>query len=234
MKYCRLLLLPILLSACMVPCQQNEQQYAVLEQNSTAENSLAQPPVSPTATTHSDPLYAEEFDRFISDLSSQLMRNISGEGDLQGPIAVTTFVDLNNLYRTSPFGRYLAEALIGELQRAGLTVTEIRKTESILIKERFGEYSLSRDIKEIAKHSPAKFLLVGTYVVRGDNIFVNARLITNTDNLVVSSGKGHLRRNPFLDRMLWPSAAPSTAPPVTIPIKGFGEKTTVEIIPAGS
>ena len=234
MKYCRLLLLPILLSACTVHSQQNEQQYAVLEENSTAQATVSQPNLSSHHVPPPPPSYAEEFDQFISDLSSQLMKNISGEGDLQGPIAVTTFVDLNNLYRTSPFGRYLAEALMGELQRSGLMVTEIRKTESILIKERFGEYSLSRNIKEISKHSTAKFLLVGTYVVRGDNIFVNTRLITNTDNLVVSSGKGYLRRNPFLDRMLWPSAAPTTSPPVTIPIKGFGEKTTVEIIPAGS
>lgn len=230
MKYSSLLLVPVLLCACTASPPQKAQNYALLEDNVTTQ----QPPPAQGETFEAYTDHAEEFDRFIGDLSSQLMNHISGEGDFQGPIAVTTFVDLNNLYRTSPFGRYLAEALMGELQRAGLMVTEIRKTESILIKERFGEYSLSRNIKEISKHSSAKYLLVGTYVVRGDNIFVNARLITNKDNLVVSSAKAFLKRNPFLDRMLWPSAAPSTSPPVTIPIKGFGEETSVEIIPAGS
>lgn len=230
MKYARFLVFTVLLAACTVYTTQKGPNYAVLDANSTtptpAPAPASQPPIAPE--------YAEEFDQFVHDLSSQLMNNISGEGDVQGPIAVTTFVDLNYLYRTSPFGRYLAEALMGELQRAGLMVTEIRKTESILIKERFGEYSLSRNIKEISKHSTAKFLLVGTYVVRGKNIFVNARIISNKDNLVISSAKSYLARNPFLDRMLWPSAAPDTSAPVTIPIKGLGEPTTVEIIPAGS
>ena len=230
MKYAKFLLAVMFLCSCTIYNTQKTPDYAVLEANATTTQT---PPNIPQQVACQG-TYAEEFDQFVRDLSSQLMQNISGEGDIQGPIAVTTFVDLNYLYRTSPFGRYLAEALMGELQRAGLMVTEIRKTESILIKERFGEYSLSRNIKEISKHSTAKFLLVGTYVVRGKNIFVNARIISNKDNLVISSAKSFLGRNPFLDRMLWPSAAPTTNPAVTIPIKGFGERTTVEIIPAGS
>ena len=167
----------------------------------------------------------------IHDLATQLMNNMNGVADLEGPIAVTTFVDLNHLYRTSPLGRYLAEGLMGELQRAGLLVTEIRKADSILIKERLGEYSLSRNIKEISKHSSAQYLLVGTYVTRGDYVLVNTRIISNKDNVLVSSAVASFTRDHFLDRMLWPSSAPMLQPGVTIPVKGLGEETNVRIIP---
>ena len=232
MKYARLLVFMLFLGACAPLMTHKEPNYALLEDNITAKTSTED--VNDMTQQTSNLEYAEQFVQAIRNLSSQLINNISGEGDIQGPIAVTTFVDLNYLYRTSPLGRYLAEALIGELQRAGLMVTEIRKTQSILIKERFGEYSLSRNVREISKHSNARFLLVGTYVVRGQYIFVNVRLVSNKDNLIFSSAKCILKRNPFLERMLWPTASPVTDLPVTIPIKGFGEKTSVEIIPAGS
>jgi len=230
MKRLNFFILLILLSGCYFPGFKKEQNYALLETNTTINQSETVDQIS----KGSENTHAEQFDQFMHNLSSQLLHNLNGTTDLQGPIAVTTFVDLNDLYRTSPFGRYIAEGLMGELQRSGLMVTEIRKTESILIKERFGEYSLSRNIKEISKHSSAEYLLVGTYIVRGDHIFVNARIISNKNNLVVSSAQAHLMRNSFLDRMLWPSAAPDVSPVVTIPIKSLSEESNVEIIPAGS
>ncbi len=173
---------------------------------------------------------ASFFNTQIHDMAVQLMQNFRGDAGPEGPIAVATFVDLNHLYRTSPFGRYIAEQLMGELQRAGFSVVEIRKTDSLLIKERYGEYSLSRNIQEIAKQSSAQYILVGTYVTRGGYILVNARLVSNEGNMIVSSGMKIMRRDPFLERMLWPTATPNTKPGVKVPIKGLGQPTEVRII----
>ena len=166
----------------------------------------------------------------IHDIAVQLIDNMNGDPAMEGVVGVATFVDLNNLYRTSPLGRYLAEQLMGELQRAGFKVVEVRKTESILIKERYGEYSLSREIREIARQTSARMILVGTYLVRGDFVFVNARLVSSNDSMVASSAMKILRRNSFIKKMLWPSAAPSKGHAVKIPVKAFGEPTEVRII----
>jgi len=158
----------------------------------------------------------------VHEMALQLLKNFSGEPGPEGPVAVATFVDLNSLYRTSPFGRYIAEQLIGELQRAGFQVVEIRKTNSIMIKQKFGEYGLSRDIQEIARDSSARYVLTGTYIARGNYIMVNARLISNDNNMVASSCMKILRRDPLLDRMLWPSASPRVNPAIRVPIKELG------------
>ncbi len=173
---------------------------------------------------------ASFFNMQIHEMALQLLKNFRSEPGPEGPIAVATFVDLNNLYRTSPFGRYLAEQLMGELQRAGFNVVEIRKTESIMIKKKFGEYGLSRDVQEIAQESSASYILAGTYVTRGRYILVNARLISNENNLVASSGLKILRRDPFLDKMLWPAASPGAAQAVRIPIKELGQLTDIKIL----
>ena len=173
---------------------------------------------------------ASFFNMQIHEMALQLLKNFRSEPGPDGPVAVATFVDLNNLYRTSPFGRYLAEQLMGELQRAGFNVVEIRKTESIMIKQKFGEYGLSRDVQEIAQESSASYILAGTYVTRGRYVLVNARLISNENNLVASSGLKILRRDPFLDKMLWPAASPGSGQAVRIPIKELGQLTDIKIL----
>ncbi len=173
---------------------------------------------------------ASFFNTQVHDLAAQILKNFRGDVGPEGPIAVATFVDLNDLYRTSPLGRYLAEQLMGELQRAGFTVVDVRKTNSMLIKQKYGEYSLSRSVQEIAKETSARYILVGTYVVRDKFVLINARLVSNDNNVLLSSGMKIMRRDPFIERMLWPSAAPPKEPAIKLPVKGFGEPTEVRLI----
>ncbi len=194
----------------------------------TQAYSRPQPSVPSFEVEHLDE--ASFFNTQIHEMAMQLLKNFRGETGPDGPIVVTTFVDLNNLYRTSPFGRYIAEQLMGELQRAGFNVVEIRKTEALMIKPRFGEYGLSREIQEIARQSSARYVLAGTYVTRGRYILINARVISNENNLVASSGLKILRRDPFLEKMLWPTASPESVPAVRVPVKELGSLTEVKIM----
>ncbi len=173
---------------------------------------------------------ASFFNAQVHDIAVQLIKNFNGDSGPGSPVAVSTFVDLNNLHKTSPFGRYLAEQLMGELQRAGFRVIEVRKTDSILVKERYGEYGLSRNVGEISNEAAAQLVLVGTYITKGKYILINARIVSNKENMLVSSAMKILRRDHFLDRMLWPTMAPDTSPSVKIPIKEFGQPTEVKII----
>lgn len=123
-------------------------------------------------------------------------------GDLSDGIAFASFVELKNLTYTSSFGRYLAEQLMSEFQQKGYQVIEIRKSTSLTIQEKRGEYGLSRDIAEISPSVAARVLVTGTYTLTGDQILVNARAIDNKNAMLLSSAIMSFPRNQVTDLLL--------------------------------
>lgn len=125
----------------------------------------------------------------ITALAAQLLASSSEDLDEDYGVVVSTLVNLANLYATSSFGRLVSERLLGELQRAGLKVLDVRKTPGLLISGRHGEYSLSRDMDELAFRQAAQAVLVGTYTVTGERVLVDIRLLRNRDNQVLASAR---------------------------------------------
>lgn len=118
------------------------------------------------------------------------------------PVVVTTFVDLNNLNKSSIFGRVLAEEVLNELHQAGFTVSEIRKGKDIFIRQELGELILSRDAREVLSKFSARAILAGTYVATEKSIIINARLIDINSPLILSSCSYTLKMNKTLEKML--------------------------------
>ncbi len=125
----------------------------------------------------------------IAALAAQLLASSQEELDEDYGVVVSTLVNLGNLYATSSFGRVVSERLLGELQRAGLKVIDVRKTPGLLISGRHGEYSLSRDMDELAFLQAAQAVLVGTYTMTGERVLVDLRLLRNKDNRVLASAR---------------------------------------------
>lgn len=120
------------------------------------------------------------------ELVQQLVQN-SGDGLAdEYVLTVNSFVNLNNLYATSSLGRYLSEQMIGELQAAGIGVIDVRKTNSLMIRESAGEYGLSRDINELRRAHDSQAVVVGTYTYGKGQILLNARVLRNSDGMVIS------------------------------------------------
>ncbi len=118
------------------------------------------------------------------------------------PIVVATFIDLNNLDKSSIFGRVLGERLLTELHQAGFTVAELRKGKDLFIRKEIGELALSDEAKEILGQSNARAVLAGTYVVTEKTIIINARLIDVAAPLILSSCSYDLKLNKDLSKML--------------------------------
>jgi len=118
------------------------------------------------------------------------------------PVVVTTFVDLNNLNKSSIFGRILAEEVLNELHKAGFTVSEIRKGKDIFIRQELGELILSRNAREVLGRSSARAILAGTYVATEKSIIINARLIDVNSPLILSSSSYTLKMNKEFEKML--------------------------------
>ena len=158
---------------------------------------------------------ARELDRDIQKMARQLFANLEEPdpqvGELADGIVMGSFVDLKKLTRTTSFGRYLAEQLMTEFQHRGYRVVELRKSTSIIIQEKRGEYGLSRDVTQINQGVPARTMVTGTYTIAGDMIMVNAKVLDNKDANLLSSATLFFPKNALTDVML--SDAVSASPP---------------------
>lgn len=98
-----------------------------------------------------------------------------------------SFADVNNLTTSSTFGRMASQQLVSQFTLEGYSFVEMLMRDSVYIDAREGEFLLSRSINEISAQHNAPVVLVGTYATGDDNIFVTARLIRTTDNVIVAS-----------------------------------------------
>ncbi len=168
---------------------------------------------TPNAVTVEISNEGEAFKGAIQQMATILFSHIAdpdpGSGDLADGIAVSCFVDLKKLTRTSSFGRYLAEQLMTEFQQQGYRVVEIRKSTSIIIQEKRGEYGLSRDPAEINPDVAARTLITGTYTLAGDHILVNAKVLDNKNAALLSSATMVFPRTKLTDLLLADSVSAS-------------------------
>jgi TolB-like protein len=161
----------------------------------------------------------------INELGQALMANAGEAVAEEYAVAVSTFVSLDNLYATSSLGRYLGEQLLSVLQQAGLEVIEVRKTPGLLMSPTHGEYALSRSMDEISPMQMVQAVVVGTYAVAGEEIFVNARLLRNQDNMVLSTATLVLPVDALTANLLADESMPaSSGSSSQVTIRQFQEK----------
>ena len=122
----------------------------------------------------------------ITSLAIQLLQN--KKIDTDKAFAVTSFVRLDNLKKTSEFGRILSESMMNELSIRGFNVTEFRGQMSLSVNEN-GEYLLSRDAQKLKNSIQNQYVVVGTYSRQYKRIMVNARIVDNISGKVISSGR---------------------------------------------
>lgn len=102
-------------------------------------------------------------------------------------VLVTTLVSVDNLRESSTFGRQVAEVFTSEIARTGLPVVELRMRDSIFVREGTGELMLSRELHHLYASHNAQAVLVGTYAIARDSLFVNVRLVQVSTNLILGS-----------------------------------------------
>jgi len=109
------------------------------------------------------------------------------QGNPEMPVLVTTFVDNNDLDRTSKFGRLLQEHISSRLVQLGYTVKEIKMTGQLQIAPKSGESILSRDLARISPSVKSQAVLVGTISMAQRTMYVSARLVHPVSNAIQSS-----------------------------------------------
>jgi TolB-like protein len=141
-------------------------------------------------------------------------------GNSNGPLAVATFVNLDRLYNSSTFGRILGEQLISELAMKGYDVIEMRMADSMHVMNDEGEFGLSRDIRTLRQMQNITGIVVGTYAVSPDRIYVNTRLIDPASSMVVSAGSVEMPVTTEITRLLRNNSFPQAME--RIPVRSLG------------
>ncbi|MDO8909862.1 MAG: FlgO family outer membrane protein [Pseudohongiella sp.] len=121
------------------------------------------------------------------DAAKYLIRMAGPELQPNSRMIAASFADVNNLTMSSTFGRMASQNLVSSFVIEGYSFVEMLMRSSVYIDERQGEFLLSREVADISAQHNAPVVLVGTYAVADDNVFVTAKLIRTADNVIVAS-----------------------------------------------
>lgn len=116
-----------------------------------------------------------------------LNENLGGRLDSGKPVLAATFVNVDNMTDSSSLGRILSEQTASRFVQHGYTVIEAKLRNDIFIQEGGGEFMLSREIQALSKQHDAQAVIVGTYAVGKDAVYVSSRVVRVTDNIVLGS-----------------------------------------------
>jgi TolB-like protein len=103
------------------------------------------------------------------------------------PLLVATFVNLDDLQRSSRFGRLASEMVAGKLASMGYPVKELKLREQLYMQPAAGALLLSREVREISQSHQAEAVVVGTYSTSGRMVYVNLKLVHPEGNRILAA-----------------------------------------------
>lgn len=110
--------------------------------------------------------------------------------DKEPSIILTSFVNLNELERTSTFGRVLSESMFNELHIRKFKVTDFRGQDAVSVNTN-GEFHITRDVERLKDHiSATEYIVVGTYVkFENNSVLLNARILDSESGAIISTAR---------------------------------------------
>lgn len=109
-----------------------------------------------------------------------------GKGSEGGPLIVATIVNIDALDQSSTLGRLISEQLSARFTQGGLTMVEMKFRSQVYMKKSEGELLLTREITEVARSHQAQAVIVGTYGLSGESVFVNVKIVQPRSNYVLA------------------------------------------------
>ena len=145
----------------------------------------ANAPQSMSGTEENNPLISSSYaaaDRLLTPAAKRELLNKDRR------VLVASWVDVNQVSRSSIFGKMMAEQMASRLVQQGVGVMEVKLRTSMFITEKGGEMLLSREIREISQLHNAEAVVVGTYADAGSaGVYVTVKLVRAIDGLVISA-----------------------------------------------
>lgn len=138
--------------------------------------------------------YADNVVGIAYNAADMLENNLLSGLNRTLPILATSFVNLDNLKSSSTLGRLLGEYIASRFSQHGYQVIELRlQKDCLLVQEGNGELALSRDKGKIGTSYDAQAIIIGTYSLADDLLFVSTRIVSTVDHSILSSYDFSLR-----------------------------------------
>ena len=141
------------------------------------------------------------------ELARQLVQNRKKELAGEKRLVVTTPADIDDLGRSSRFGRLLAESLATRMFARGYGVVEVRRGRDLVMKKGTGELVLTRSGRLMAQAREAEAVVAGTYGLTPATVVVNLRMLDAGSGEVLSVAGLEIERTPQINGLLrqpWP------------------------------
>jgi len=108
----------------------------------------------------------------------------------EASLILTSFVDLNELNKTTTFGRLLSESMFNELHIRKFNVTDFRGQNAISVNAD-GEFHITRDVDKLKDHiSATEYIVVGTYVkFENNSVLINSRIVDSETGAIISTAR---------------------------------------------
>lgn len=107
--------------------------------------------------------------------------------DDKRPIVVASFSNIDDLSGSTTFGRMISQKISSRLTQKAYSVVELLLRKDVYIRQKEGEFLLSRAVKNISSQHNAQAVVVGTYAVAKHAVFVTAKVVRTEDNVVLGS-----------------------------------------------
>ncbi|GAC13461.1 FlgO family outer membrane protein [Aliiglaciecola lipolytica] len=136
-------------------------------------------------------LYQPSFShKSLADYAEQLTMELVRNGrqlNTSSKVGIASFVNLDNsLTQTTILGNQLAEMLIVEVQSFGVQVIDFKTTSHIGVGAS-GDMVFSREAGRLSRQLELDYVLSGTLIRSEKGVRVNARIISTSSKVVVSS-----------------------------------------------
>ncbi|ABK44116.1 hypothetical protein Mmc1_1607 [Magnetococcus marinus MC-1] len=116
-----------------------------------------------------------------------MIANLANRFPQRFPIVAGSFVDNDDLTKTSSLGRLVSQQMTARFTQAGYTVTQMNLRTDLLMKPKEGQFVLTRELDKIYKETRAEAIFAGTYTVARNRVFFNVQLIRMKDRATLGA-----------------------------------------------
>lgn len=123
----------------------------------------------------------------VHNVANALLTKAASGIDAESPLLVASFVDINQLEKSSSFGRIVSQQMASAITSKGYTVKEMLLRNNVYIRHAQGEFLLSRQLRNISNQHNAQAVVVGTYAIGSNNVYATAKIISTESNTIIAS-----------------------------------------------
>ena len=140
---------------------------------------------------------AGRINQTVKFLADQLSQNKDFANITDSKLAITSFVNIENLRETNKLGNLISEHLIHDMQIRGYKVIDYKTMPDIEV-GKHGDYAFTRTVDNLRQDIALNYILTGTYTFYADGVSLNARIIDTQTSVVVSTAQAFIPREELI------------------------------------